>query len=130
MNNDLAVLSRENTRKNRALGPVDNAIAYNRAGGWVTLDRVVPTGGRVRLLVRDSGPGLRADEMQRLFVPFERLSAEERGISGTGIGLALSKRMVEAMGGARTALPRSRTRGIRSHATRGGALVETRGNSA
>ena len=53
----------------------------------------------MRLLVDDDGPGLRPDEIARLFVPFERLSAEDRGIGGTGVGLALCKRLVEVMGG-------------------------------
>jgi CheY-like chemotaxis protein len=49
--------------------------------------------------VRDDGPGLSADEQARLFQPFERLAAARSGIEGTGIGLALSRRLVEAMGG-------------------------------
>jgi CheY-like chemotaxis protein len=54
----------------------------------------------VRLLVRDTGPGLTPQMQRRLFNPFDRLGAEATGVEGTGLGLALSKRLTEAMGGA------------------------------
>ncbi len=76
-----------------------NAIKYNRADGAVTL-AFSSSGERLRLTVRDDGQGLTSDEQQRLFQPFERLSARQTAIEGTGIGLALSKRLVSAMGGA------------------------------
>lgn len=56
-------------------------------------------GGSCRIAVQDSGPGLRREEMERLFAPFERLSAATSGVEGTGLGLALSKSLTEAMGG-------------------------------
>ncbi|MGH7506491.1 MAG: ATP-binding response regulator, partial [Longimicrobiales bacterium] len=49
--------------------------------------------------VRDTGPGIAADKLEQLFVPFARLGAEQSEVEGTGLGLALSKRLVEAMGG-------------------------------
>ncbi|MGA1317514.1 MAG: PAS domain-containing hybrid sensor histidine kinase/response regulator [Rubrivivax sp.] len=75
-----------------------NAIKYNRPGGEVT---VVWSreGAQVRLGVRDNGPGLRPEALSRLFQPFERLGAEHTAIEGTGIGLALSRRLMQAMGG-------------------------------
>jgi CheY-like chemotaxis protein len=54
---------------------------------------------KVRLSVRDTGPGIGPDLLQRLFTPFDRLDAETSGIEGTGLGLALSKGLVEAIGG-------------------------------
>ena len=85
------------------LNLVTNAIKYNRLGGEVRLlTRVIrdPVGGpRVAIGVWDNGPGIPADRIDDLFTPFARLGAERSGIEGTGLGLSLSKRFVEAMGG-------------------------------
>ena len=80
------------------LNLLGNAIKYNRPGGTVAL-QVRDEGNQVWLAVHDDGPGLSADEQSRLFQPFERLAAARSAIEGTGIGLALSRRLVEAMGG-------------------------------
>lgn len=82
------------------LNLISNGIKYNRQDGTVhvTFDRV-EQGHRVRINVADSGHGIAADRMERLFAAFERLGAEASGIEGTGLGLALSKPLVEAMGG-------------------------------
>ena len=82
------------------LNLVSNAIKYNRRGGQVWLD----CGGgaepdRVRVSVRDTGRGIAPADLPRLFQPFERLDAAATGIEGSGLGLALSRRLVEAMGG-------------------------------
>jgi CheY-like chemotaxis protein/anti-sigma regulatory factor (Ser/Thr protein kinase) len=80
------------------LNLLSNGVKYNREAG--TVDVVVGrTGGRVSIAVADSGPGIAADQIDRLFVPFERLDAQESGVEGTGLGLALSKRLIEAMNG-------------------------------
>jgi hypothetical protein len=55
--------------------------------------------GRLRLTVRDTGEGISGDDMERLFMPFERLGAARTQVEGTGIGLTLCKRLVEAMNG-------------------------------
>ena len=55
------------------------------------------------IVVQDTGPGLSADKLARLFNPFDRLGAEETEVEGTGMGLALSKGLMEAMGGDLTA---------------------------
>ncbi len=81
------------------LNLLSNAIKYNRPGGAVTLSSVDAPGGRLRINVRDTGPGIPPDRLGQLFTPFERLGAEQTGIEGTGLGLALSKRLVEAMQG-------------------------------
>ena len=78
---------------------LSNAIKFTPAGGTVTLRSAVSAdGGRVRTTVTDSGPGLTADDLAVLFTPFTQLAnARDRG--GTGLGLALSKHLVELMGG-------------------------------
>ena len=77
---------------------LSNAIKYNRPQGWVRL-RVNAHGGRVDISVSDSGPGLDALQQARLFQPFERLGAQRGAVAGTGLGLALSRELAEAMGG-------------------------------
>jgi PAS domain S-box-containing protein len=77
---------------------LSNAVKYNHEGGTVQL-ACSETGGVLRIEVTDSGSGIKPERMQQLFTPFERLGAEDSGIEGTGLGLALSKRLVEAMGG-------------------------------
>jgi CheY-like chemotaxis protein/anti-sigma regulatory factor (Ser/Thr protein kinase) len=80
-----------------------NAVKYNRPGGQVrattTVLSATQSGGTLRLEVTDTGHGIPAHKMTRLFTPFDRLDAEETDIPGTGLGLALSKSLVEAMGG-------------------------------
>ena len=76
-----------------------NAIQYNRDGGRVTVDCVKSTEGRVRISVNDTGEGMTSEQTERLFKPFERLEADRKGIPGSGLGLALSKLLVEGMGG-------------------------------
>lgn len=73
------------------------AIKYNRPSGSVHVSASA-AGETVAVQVRDTGTGLGATELSRLFVEFERLGAEKSGIPGTGLGLVLSKRLAEAMG--------------------------------
>ena len=77
---------------------LSNAIKYNRRGGSVTL-RLEDRGNQVCLIVQDTGRGLSPEQQSRLFQPFERAGAEQSGIPGSGIGLALSRRITEMMGG-------------------------------
>jgi signal transduction histidine kinase/ActR/RegA family two-component response regulator len=80
------------------LNLIGNAIKYNRDGGSVHVEcRIVAD--RLRIGVRDTGYGIPPDQIARLFTPFDRLGAEFGTIEGSGIGLALSKGLVEAMGG-------------------------------
>ena len=81
------------------LNLLGNAIKYNRADGEVEVAWQADGPGRARLVVRDTGPGLSDEQQRKLFQPFERLDAGLQGIEGTGIGLALSRRLVERMGG-------------------------------
>ena len=78
---------------------LSNAIKYNKVGGTVELDYTATTAGRVRISVRDTGEGLTPDKLAQLFQPFNRLGKETGVEEGTGIGLVVSKRLVELMGG-------------------------------
>ena len=78
---------------------LSNAIKYNHAGGTVRLAVAPVAGGRIRISVADTGPGIDEASLPRLFVPFDRLGAAATGIEGTGLGLSLSRNLVEAMGG-------------------------------
>jgi signal transduction histidine kinase len=77
---------------------VANAVKYSRKGGTVVLSALTLT-DRVRLVVTDTGCGIPAARQAELFEPFHRLGAEYTAVEGTGLGLALAKRLVEAMGG-------------------------------
>jgi PAS domain S-box-containing protein len=79
---------------------LSNAIKYNRASGTVVVDCAMSTPERVRVSVRDTGAGLPPDMLKQLFQPFNRLGRETGAEEGTGIGLVMSKRLVELMGGA------------------------------
>jgi PAS domain S-box-containing protein len=85
------------------LNVASNAVKYNRHGGSIGFACQAAADDRVRILVHDTGPGIPADKLPRLFTPFDRLGAEQTDIEGTGMGLALSKRLIEAMGGSLTA---------------------------
>ena len=78
---------------------LSNAIKYNRPGGTVRVSCAARPLGRLRISFEDSGKGIAVDQLGRLFQPFERLGQEAGLIEGTGIGLVVSKRLVELMGG-------------------------------
>jgi two-component system cell cycle sensor histidine kinase PleC len=75
-----------------------NAVKYNRPGGRVQVD-VSPRDGQVVLDVADTGRGLDEEQLAGLFQPFNRVGAEASGIEGTGMGLFVSQRFMELMGG-------------------------------
>ena len=81
------------------LNLLSNAVKYNQAGGRVEIFCNKNQAGQLRVSVRDSGAGISEADQTRLFAPFERLSANQSEVQGTGLGLALSKRLMEAMGG-------------------------------
>jgi PAS domain S-box-containing protein len=93
------VLGDRQRLKQVLLNLLSNAVKYNREGGTVRLACERVDAGRMRLEVIDTGDGIDPEALEQLFVPFERLGSEQRGIEGTGLGLPLSKRLVEAMGG-------------------------------
>ena len=81
------------------LNLLSNAIKFNTASGAVRLDAQAGTAGRLRINVTDTGVGIREADLSRLLVPFDRLGHESSDIEGAGIGLALTDRLVQAMGG-------------------------------
>jgi signal transduction histidine kinase len=100
------------------LNLLSNAVKYNRAGGSVTIScekslrprdtrefrKVAHSTARdaplLRISVADTGHGIAPENLTKLFIPFERFGADESGIEGTGLGLAVSKALAQAMGGA------------------------------
>lgn len=78
---------------------LSNAIKYNRTGGTVVVEVLTSTLQPTRISVRDTGEGLPAEKLSQLFQPFNRLGQENSAEEGTGIGLVMSKRLVELMGG-------------------------------
>lgn len=93
-----ATASADRTRLRQVLiNLVTNGIRYTPRGGWVRIG-VQPGRDTVAVAVQDSGPGIPADRLERLFVPFDRLGAEGVG-DGVGLGMALARGLTEAMGG-------------------------------
>lgn len=99
--NASAVLMADRTRlKQILLNLLSNAIKYNREAGAVVVDCAPANPGRLRISVRDTGMGLRPDQLESLFQPFNRLGQEAGPQEGTGIGLVVTRRLVELMNGA------------------------------
>jgi signal transduction histidine kinase/ActR/RegA family two-component response regulator len=78
---------------------LSNAIKYNRNGGTVAVEVADAPGERLRIAVIDSGRGIDARGLTKLFTPFERLNATASEVEGTGLGLSLSRGLIEEMGG-------------------------------
>ena len=90
----------DHTRTKQALiNLMSNAVKYNFEGGRVAVSAEAAPAGRVRIAVTDTGAGISAEKQAELFKPFSRLGAEVTEIEGTGIGLALTKKLVEMMDG-------------------------------
>ncbi len=78
---------------------LSNAIKYNRDGGTVEVDCNGLESGRIHISVKDTGPGLPPEKLAQLFQQFNRLGQESGSVEGTGIGLVVTKQLVELMGG-------------------------------
>jgi PAS domain S-box-containing protein len=81
------------------LNLLSNAVKYNRVGGCVRIEVQSEGSDRLSIRVTDTGPGIPADRLAELFQPFNRLDAKDSEIEGTGIGLTITQRIVETMGG-------------------------------
>ena len=82
---------------------MSNAIKYNRQGGTITISCQEAGPDQATIVVSDTGPGISPDNLERIFVPFERLGAEQTAVEGTGIGLPLARALANAMHGQLTA---------------------------
>jgi len=90
----------ERTRVKQVLiNLLSNAIKYNKVGGTVLVECALSTSDHIRISVKDTGDGLPPDKLAQLFQPFNRLGQEAGSEEGTGIGLVVSKRLVELMDG-------------------------------
>jgi CheY-like chemotaxis protein len=78
---------------------LSNAIKYNQDNGQVTVDYTAMSSDRIRISFKDTGAGLTPDKKAQLFQPFNRLGQEAGSVAGTGIGLVVTKQLVELMGG-------------------------------
>jgi len=85
--------------KQALLNLLSNAVKYNHPDGEIWLDCQPVAADRLRISVRDSGPGIAEEKREQVFIPFNRLGAEGSAIEGTGIGLTIARQLVELMGG-------------------------------
>ena len=94
------IVNADQTRVKQVLiNLLSNAIKYNRVGGTVEVTCSANTAERIRISVQDTGEGLSPEKLAQLFQPFNRLGREAGTEEGTGIGLVVSKRLVELIGG-------------------------------
>lgn len=93
------VLADETKLKQVLINLLTNAIKYNREAGNVTVEYSQNDSGMTRISIHDTGHGLTQDQINKLFQPFNRLGRETGSEEGTGIGLVVTKKLVEFMGG-------------------------------
>ncbi len=96
---DVHVMTDRQRARQVLLNLLSNAVKYNYDGGQVDLWCSTPAAGTLRIHVRDSGPGINLARYDELFEPFQRLDAETSSVEGTGLGLALSRQLMERLGG-------------------------------
>lgn len=95
-----AVVRADRTRlKQSLLNLISNAVKYNKESGSVTVDFKCIENNKIRILVTDTGLGIAEEDVKGLFQPFTRVGDSASAIEGTGIGLTITKRIIELMGG-------------------------------
>jgi signal transduction histidine kinase/ActR/RegA family two-component response regulator len=99
METTLSVNADRTRLKQVLLNLLSNAVKYNREHGAVIVECTQGDNGRIRVSVQDTGNGLTPEQLRSLFQPFNRLGLDKTTIEGSGIGLVLTKRLVELMGG-------------------------------
>jgi signal transduction histidine kinase len=82
--------------KQVAINLISNAVKYGPDDGQVILELDLETKGRASIRVRNNGPGIEKEDLEKLFEPFERLDARSGGVEGSGLGLALTRRLIES----------------------------------
>ena len=96
---DVCVRADRQRLKQVLLNLLSNAVKYNRTSGRVDVTVRRQPNESIRVCVTDTGAGISREQLERLFQPFERLDADAGSVEGTGLGLTLSKGLVEAMDG-------------------------------
>ena len=96
---DQFVMADRQRLKQVLLNLLTNAVKYTPIDGKVSVASEETATGTVRIVVSDTGVGISRDKLARLFTPFDRLGAEQTGVEGTGLGLALCQRLTHAMNG-------------------------------
>ncbi|MEI8085086.1 MAG: PAS domain S-box protein [Paludibacter sp.] len=102
--NEQFVLCDKKALKQILINLLNNAVKYNREGGTITVKtklRQETEGGKdvVQISINDTGLGIDQDQIPKLFIPFERIGAESTHTEGTGLGLAVVKKLMDAMEG-------------------------------
>jgi two-component system sensor histidine kinase/response regulator len=96
---DIYVMADRQRFKQVLLNLLTNAVKYTPNRGEVTISFEAAGNNSTRIVITDTGPGIPTEKMSRLFTPFDRLGAEQSQVEGTGLGLALSQRLLHAMHG-------------------------------
>ena len=78
---------------------LSNAIKYNSDPGVVTISNECLENETIRIIISDTGAGIPDEKLSKLFTPFDRLGHEASNIQGSGLGLSITKRLIEKMGG-------------------------------
>lgn len=96
---ELSIMADQKRFRQVLINLLSNAVKYNHKDGIVRVKAGMPDEKQLRIMVSDTGRGIDAADIEKLFDPFERLTFKNSNVEGTGIGLTVTKQLVEAMGG-------------------------------